>query len=243
MLSRDDVTGDQPVGSMARILKPDKSKLKRVLKWIVIVNAGLAAIGIVIGRNGDFVAQIHGTSLLLVLTAASLVAIEQGRFRSELRYVWPVGSACSTVVGLVVVTLVWGFQPPDVFARPVGSMAVVAVAVTYCAVISVIADRVRLRLVCWVGALGHSCYVLVLIWFEVGLMPGTVLALMGVGQTACSLLVVIDFMGSRRAASVSSRSLDRKAKFCPYCGDKELVGSDGKIGCKNCGGEFQIPNS
>ena len=243
MLSRGRTTGDLPVGSITRIFKPDKSKLKRVLKWIVIVNAGLAAIGIVIGRNGDFVAQIHGTSFLLVVTAASLVAIEQGRFRSEAKYVWHVGSVCSIVIGVVTIALVWGLQPPDSFARPVGSLAVVAVAVTYCAVISVIADRVRLRIICWAGALGLSCYVLALIWFDIGLMPGRILALMAVGQTACSLLAVIDFIGSRRVSADSPSSSDRKVEYCPYCGSKELTGPAGDIECKTCGGQFRTLDS
>ena len=130
VLLRDHTTGDQPVSSLAQILKPDKSQLKRVLKWIVIANAVLAAVGIVVGGNPDFVARVHGTSFLLVVTAASLVAIEQGKFRTEIKYVWPVGSACSTAIGVVVIALIWGFEPPEAIGRPVGSVAVAAVAST-----------------------------------------------------------------------------------------------------------------
>jgi len=231
------------VSSITQILKPDKSKLKRVLKWIVIVNAVLAAIGILVGGNSDFVAQIHGTSFLLVVTAVSLVAIEQGRLRSEIKYLWPVGSGCSVVVGVFTISLVWGFDPPDIFARPVGSFAVVAVAITYCAVISAIADRVRLRIICWAGALGHSCYVLVLIWFDIGIMPGRIIALMAVGQTACSLLAVIDFIGSRRALAVDLAPSERKVEYCPYCGSKELSEPAGDIECRTCGGQFRPLNS
>ena len=239
VLLRDHTTGDQPVSSLAQILKPDKSQLKRVLKWVVIANAVLAAVGIVAGGNPDFVARVHGTSFLLVVTAASLVAIEQGKFRTEIKYVWPIGSACSTAIGVVVIALIWGFNPPDAVGRPVGSVAVGAVAITYCAVISVIAERARLRLICWVGALGHSCYVWVLIWFEISAMPGRALALLAVGQSACSLLAVIDFIGSRRATRVPESPSGRSAQYCPYCGATELVRSSGYIECAGCGGRFR----
>ena len=239
MLSRGRTTGDLAVGSIIRFLKPGKARLRRGLKWIVIANAALAAIGILAGGSGGFVVQIHGTSFLLVITAASLVAIEQGRFRSEIKYLWHVGSACSIAIGVISVALVWGLEPPDAFARPVGSLAVVAVGVTYCAVISVIADRVRLRIICWAGALGFSCYVLALIWFDIGVMPGRLLALMAVGQTACSLLAVIDFIASRRVPADSPSRSDRKVEYCPYCGSKELTRSDGDLECKICGGQFR----
>ena len=239
VLLRDHTTGDRPVSSIAQILKPDKSKLKRVLKWIVIANAVLAAVGIVIGGNLDFVARVHGTSFLLVVTAASLVAIEQGKFRTEIKYVWPVGSACSTAIGVVVIALIWGFEPPEAIGRPVGSVAVAAVAITYSAVISVIAERARLRLICWIGALGHSCYVWVLIWFEISAMPGRALALLAVGQSACSLLAVIDFIGSRRATRIPAASLERSAQYCPYCSATELIRTAGYIECDGCGGRFQ----
>jgi hypothetical protein len=106
-------------------------------------------------------------------------------------------------------------------------------------VISAIADRVRLRVLCWAGALGHSCYVLVLIWFDIGILPGRILALMAVGQTACSLLAVIDFIGSRRASAVDPAPSERKVEYCPYCGSKELTGSAGDMECKTCGGQFR----
>lgn len=236
---RDHTTGDRPVSPIAQILKPDKSKLKRVLKWIVVVNAVLAAVGIVIGGNSDFVGRVHGTSFLLVITAASLVAIEQGKFRTEIKYAWSIGSACSAAIGVFVIVLIWGFEPPDAFGRPVGSVAVAAVAITYCAVISVIAERTRLRLICWIGALGHSCYVLVLIWFEISAMPGRALALLAVGQSACSLLAVIDFIGSRRATRGAASPLTRSAQYCPYCGATELVRSASHNECEGCGGRFQ----
>ena len=55
--------------SIANILPPNKSLVKRALKWIVIVNAVLAAAGIVVGGSTEFVARVHGTSFLLVVTA------------------------------------------------------------------------------------------------------------------------------------------------------------------------------
>jgi len=239
VLVRDHTTGDQPVSSIARILKPNKSQLKRILKWIVIVNAFLAALGIVAGGSPEFIARVHGTSFLLVIIAASLVAIEQGKFRSELKGVWLIGSSCSIVIGLTVIALIWGFGPPDSFARPLGSVAVVAVAVTYCAVISVIAERAGLRLICWIGALGHSCYVLVLIWFEINPFPGQVLALLAVGQSACSLLAVIDFIGSRRTTGTNTARHGKQAQYCPYCGTTELISSGKSTKCVGCGGRFQ----
>ena len=216
VLLRDHTTGDRPVSSIAQILKPDKSKLKRVLKWIVIANAVLAAVGIVIGGNPDFVARVHGTSFLLVVTAASLVAIEQGKFRTEIKYVWPVGSVCSTAIGVVVIALIWGFEPPEAIGRPVGSVAVAAVAITYSAVISEIAERARLRVICWIGALGHSCYVWVLIWFEISAMPGRALALLAVAWASskwpgfyisaagwCFLVGIMIFSGSLYILAIS----------------------------------------
>ncbi|GIT68620.1 MAG: hypothetical protein Ct9H300mP26_3070 [Acidimicrobiales bacterium] len=227
------------MSSLAQILKPDKSQLKRVLKWIVIANAVLAAVGIVVGGNPDFVARVHGTSFLLVVTAASLVAIEQGKFRTEIKYVWPIGSACSTAIGVVVIALIWGVQSARCRWSTCWLGSGRAVAITYCAVISVIAERARLRLICWVGALGHSCYVWVLIWFEISAMPGRALALLAVGQSACSLLAVIDFIGSRRATRVPESPSGRSAQYCPYCGATELVRSSGYIECAGCGGRFR----
>jgi len=103
----------------------------------------------------------------------------------------------------------------------------------------VIAERARLRLICWAGALGHSCYVLVLIWFEISAMPGRVLALLAVGQSACSLLAVIDFIGSRRTTRGSAAPLTRSAQYCPYCGATDLVRSANHTECEGCGGQFQ----
>jgi len=238
VLWRGHTTGDLPVGSNIRIFKPGKTGLKRVLKWVVVANAALAAIGILVGGSSGFVAQIHGTSFLLVATAASLAAIEQGRFRSEIKYLWHVGSVCSIAIGAFAIALVWGLEPPNAFARPVGSLAVVALAATYCAVISAIGDRGRLRTICWAGALGLSCYVLALIWFDIGVLPGRLLALIVVGQTACSLLAVIDFIASRRVPADSPSPSDRKVEYCPYCGSKQLTRSNGDLECKTCGGQF-----
>ena len=75
-------------------------------------------------------------------------------------------------------------------------MAVAAVAVTYCAVVSIIAERAILRTICWIGALVYSCYVWALIWFEFDVIPGRILALLAVLQSACSLLAVIDFIAA-----------------------------------------------
>ncbi len=227
----------------AQILVPNKSQVKRSLKWIVIVNALLAAAGIVIGVGGEFVWQVHGTSFFLLITAGSLVSIEQGKFRPQLKYIWHVGSGCSLVTGLVVILLVWGVPLPDASARPVGSVAVAAVAVTYCAIISLIAERARLRAICWIGALIHSCYVWALIWFDFDAMPGRALALLAVAQSACSLLAVIDFIGSRRAASSNARPVQRVAKYCPYCGQTELSSVADHITCDTCGGRFHSVGS
>ena len=98
------------MGSIANILR-NKSLVKRTLKWIVIVNAVLAAAGIVIGGSTEFVARIHGTSFLLVATAASLVGIELGKFRTELKMIWPVGFGASLLMGLVVIAMIWGCHP------------------------------------------------------------------------------------------------------------------------------------
>jgi hypothetical protein len=219
-------------------LVPNKSQVKRSLKWIVIVNALLAAAGIVIGGSSEFVGQVHGTSFFLVITAASLVSIEQGKFRPQLKYIWHVGSGSSLVTGLVVILLIWGVPLPDALARPVGSVAVAAVAITYCAIISLIAERTRLRLACWIGAFIHSCYVWTLIWFDFNAMSGRVLALLAVAQSACSLLAVIDFIGSRRAASSNARPVQREFKYCPYCGQTELSPAANHTRCDTCGGRF-----
>ena len=156
---------------------------------------------------------------------------------------WWSGSAGSAAIGVCVIGLRWWVEPADAFGRPGGSVAVVAVAITYCAVISVIAERARLRLICWIGALGHSCYVLVLIWFEISAMPGRALALLAVGQSACSLLAVIDFIGSRRATRGAASPLTRSAQYCPYCGATGLVRSASHNECEGCGGRFQTIES
>ena len=45
-------------------LIPDKSVIKRALKWFVIFNAALAAFGIVTGGSAEFVGRVHGLSLI-----------------------------------------------------------------------------------------------------------------------------------------------------------------------------------
>ena len=103
-------------------------------------------------------------------------------------------------MGLVLIALFWGASPPDALGRPIGTVAVAAVAITYCGIISVIAERATLRTVCWIGALVYSCYVWALIWLDFDVMPGRILALLAVLQTACSLLAVIDFIAARRSS-------------------------------------------
>tara|TARA_Y100000590_G_scaffold197330_1_gene224133 strand:+ start:16116 stop:16808 length:693 start_codon:yes stop_codon:yes gene_type:complete len=228
------------VRSIANILPPNKSLVKRTLKWIVIVNAVLAAAGIVIGGSTEFVARVHGTSFLLVITAASLVSIELGKFRTQLRMIWPIGSGSSLLMGLVVISLIWGASPPDVLGRPIGTVAVAAVAITYCAIISVIAERATLRAICWIGALVYSCYVWALIWLDFDAMPGRILALLAVLQSACSLLAVIDFIAARRAARDNAVAPHRAAAYCPYCGSTELSISTGDMKCNACGQSFRL---
>ena len=227
------------MSSFAQIIRPVREHFKRALKWIVIANAGLAVIGILFGGSADVVLRVHGTSLLVAVTAVSLAVIEQGRFRAKIESVWIAGSLCSVALGVTLVALIWGFNPPDSFGRPVGSIAVVAAATTYCAVISAIAQRTRLRRACWGGAYGHSLYVLVIIWFQFDFMPGRILALLAVGQTACSLIALIDFIGARRSTIVGSKRSELKAQYCPYCGAKDLTRPIDVIECRLCGGRFQ----
>ena len=226
--------------SIANILPPNKSLVKRALKWIVIVNAVLAAAGIVIGGSTEFVARVHGTSFLLVVTAASLVSIERGKFRTQLKMIWPIGSGSSLLMGLVLIALFWGASPPDALGRPIGTVAVAAVAITYCAIISVIAERATLRTVCWIGALVYSCYVWALIWLDFDVMPGRILALLAVVQTACSLLAVIDFIAARRAARDISDAPRRAVEYCPFCGSTEISASMGETKCNTCGESFRL---
>ena len=230
------------MSSIAQIIRPVKEHFKRALKWIVIANAGLAVIGILFGGSTDVVLRVHGTSLLVAVSAVSLAVIEQGRFRAKFKSVWLAGSVCSAALGLTLIALTWGIDPPDSFGRPVGSIAVISVATTYCAVISAIAQRVRLRRVCWGGAYGHSLYVLAIIWFQFDFMPGRILALLAVGQTACSLIAVIDFIGSRRSTIAGSELSELKAQYCPYCGAEDLTRLIDVIECRDCGGRFQTLN-
>ena len=69
-------------------LIPDKSVVKRLLKWFVIVNAVLAALGILIGRNTEFVARVHGTSFLLVITVAAVVSVHLGKTGGRFKVAW-----------------------------------------------------------------------------------------------------------------------------------------------------------
>ena len=227
------------MGSIANILR-NKSLVKRTLKWIVIVNAVLAAAGIVIGGSTEFVARIHGTSFLLVATAASLVGIELGKFRTELKMIWPIGFGASLLMGLAVIAMIWGVSPPDALGRPLGTVAVAAVAVTYCAVVSIIAERAILRTICWIGALVYSCYVWALIWFQFDVIPGRILALLAVLQSACSLLAVIDFIAARRAARDGASAPYLSVEYCPYCGSADVSVSLGETKCTTCGESFRL---
>ena len=226
--------------SIDNVLARNKSLVKRILRWVVIVNAVLAAAGILIGGGAEFVARVHGTSFLLVTTAASLVTIELGKFRSQLRFIWPVGSGASFLVGLVVIAIIWGFSPPDALGRPIGTVAVAAVAITYCALISVIAERLALRAICWVGALLYSCFIWAFIWFDFVAVPGKILALLAVLQSACSLLAVIDFLATRRAARDRASASHRVAKFCPWCGSTEVVPYARDFRCNTCEQSFRL---
>ena len=93
---------------MSRIawrLVPDKSVIKRLLKWFVIINAVLAAFGIVVGGNAEFVGRVHGSSFLLVVSAAGLASIELGKTGDRLKVAWFVGSVCVLVTGISLLAL------------------------------------------------------------------------------------------------------------------------------------------
>jgi len=227
------------VSRTASRLIPDKSVIKRALKWFVIFNAVLAAFGIVTGGSAEFVGRVHGTSFLLVVTAAGIASIELGKTGARLRVAWFVGSACVTATGFVLLALTWGVSLPGLAGRPLGTVAVVGVVATYCALVSLICSRNRLRTVCWSGALLHGLYVIALIWFEISPIPGRVLALFAVGLSACSLLAVIEFIGTRRAASTGSERAERPVKYCPYCGASSFAATSPVFECRDCGGKFR----
>ena len=65
-----------------------RALVKPILKWLVVVNALLAAVGILTGASNDLVARIHGTSFAVILTTASLVVIGQARAKTGARYLW-----------------------------------------------------------------------------------------------------------------------------------------------------------
>ena len=232
-------SGDHSVSRIAWRLILDKSVLKRLLKWFVIINAVLAAFGILIGQNGEFVARVHGSSFLLVITAAGVMSIELGKAGDRLRLLWVVGSLCVVSTGVVLLALTWGVPLPEVAERPLATAAVVGVVATYCAVVSLISSRSRLRTVCWAGAVLHGLYVCVLIWFEVNLVSGRILALFAVALSACSLLAVIEFIGSRRIGVSKGDSAEQLPTYCPYCGAQSLVNMSTFSQCRDCGGKFQ----
>ncbi len=221
-------------------LIPDKSVVKRLLKWFVIVNAVLAALGILIGRSTEFVARVHGTSFLLVITVAAVVSVHLGKTGGRFKVAWFVGSLCVSLTGFVLLALTWGVPLPEGAGRPLGTAAVIGVVTTYCALISLISSRSGLRSVCWSGALLHGLYVCVLIWFEFAPLPGRILALLAVGQSACSLLAVIEFIGSRRAGGTDSEPSEPLAAYCPYCGGAGLVSMPTFVQCRDCGGKFRL---
>ena len=227
---------------MSRIawrLVPDKSVIKRLLKWFVIINAVLAAFGIVVGGNAEFVGRVHGSSFLLVVSAAGLASIELGKTGDRLKVAWFVGSVCVLVTGVSLLALTWGAPLPDGAGKPVGTAAVIGVVATYCALISLICSRNLLRNICWSGALLHGLYVAFLIWFEITPFPGRILALFAVAQSACSLLAVIEFIGSRRTGSLESEPSERVVKFCPYCGATDLNVRPQLSECRKCEGKFR----
>ena len=113
-------------------------------------------------------------------------------------------------------------------------------AVTYCAVVSIIAERAILRTICWIGALVYSCYVWALIWFEFDVIPGRILALLAVLQSACSLLAVIDFIAARRAARDGAGAPYLSVEYCPYCGSADVSVSLGETKCTTCGESFRL---
>ena len=220
-------------------LIPDKSVAKRLLKWFVIINAVLAAFGILIGRSTEFVGRVHGTSFLIVITAAAVVSVQLGKTGGRFKVAWFVGSLCVSLTGFVLLALMWGVPLPEDAGRPLGTVAVIGVVTTYCALISLISSRSSLRTICWSGALLHGLYVCVLIWFGFTPLPGRILALLAVGQSACSLLAVIEFIGSWRAGGADSEPSEPLAAYCPYCGGAGLASMPTFLQCRDCGGKFR----
>lgn len=215
-----------------------RALVKPTLKWLVIVNALLAAVGILTGASNDLVARIHGTSFAVILTTASLVVIGQARAKTGAWYLWSCGTVCSLVSGAVVVALIWGFEPNDALGRPYGSIAVASAIATYCALIQLIAERKILRRICWGSALIYGLYGWFLIWFSIDLIPGRVLGLLAVVQCACTLLAVIDFLGSRRALRQKEAPI-HAVSFCPFCGSDNLVAESQHVVCADCDLRFK----